>query len=285
VAAQISVGPIFAPTGSLGATFIPDPSWRVGVSFQLPVWVNAPATLETRLPSSPLFDEASQQGNAANVKFDLPWMLRAGVETRAVKDLRLELSFEYDRWSMHDSILLTPQNISLNNVAGLGPTYTLQPVTLPRSFQDSGSVHLGGEYTFHLTNVDLDARAGVSFETSAVPTNYESVLTIDQNKVTTAIGGSVHWQKLRVDLVYAHVFGFDVDVNAGDARIPLISPVAANPPKTPDYINGGQYSARANIVGLGLAYTFDPSLPDPDATPPPSPAPSPGAPAPSSGGK
>ncbi len=269
VAAQLSVGPIFAPTGSLGVTFIPVPAWRVAVAFQLPTWISAPATLDARLPSTPVFEKASQQGDEANVKFDLPWTLRAGVEMRAVDDLRLELAFDYDRWSMHDAITVTPENIAFKNVAGFPPTYNVPPVTLPRGFQDSASVHLGGEYTFHADRFDIDARAGVSFETSAIPTAYESVLTIDQNKVTTAIGGSLHWRKLRLDLVYAHVFGFDVNVDPASAKISLISPVQANPPKSPDYINGGSYSARADVVGAGLAYTFDPSLPDPSAENPP----------------
>jgi long-chain fatty acid transport protein len=275
VAAQLNVGPIFAPTGSLGAIFIPHPSWRVGLAFQLPVWVNSPATLNARLPGTPVFEQASQQGNEANVKFDLPWTLRAGVETRVVDNLRLELAFNYDRWSMHDAITVTPENIAFKNVAGFPTTYDVPPVTLLRNFQDSVSVHLGGEYTFHAGGFDWDARAGVSFETSAIPNAYESVLTIDQNKVTAALGGSMHWRKLRLDFVYAHVFGFDVDVAPGNARLPLISPVQANPPRNPDYINGGTYAARADVLGLGLAYTFDPSLPDPPAgasAPAPAPA-------------
>jgi long-chain fatty acid transport protein len=266
VAAKLSAGPIFAPTGSLGAVWIPHPAWRVGASFQLPVWVRSPATLDTRLPSTPVFQNATQQGTSGRVAFDLPWTLRAGVETRAASDLRVELSFAYEAWSMHDAIVVNPDNIALKNVAGFPPLYYLPPVTLPRHFQDSQSVHLGGEYRFHLAGLDWDARAGASFETSAVPPAYESVLTIDQNKVTAALGGSLHWGKLRFDLVYAHVFGFDVDVDPNKAKIALISPVQANPPVSPDIINGGHYAARADVVGLGLAYTFDPALP---ATSPP----------------
>ena len=260
VLAQLGVGPIFAPSGSLGATWIPHPSWRVGASFQLPVWVRAPATLDVRLPATPVFEQATQQGRSGNVAFDLPWTLRAGIETRAVDDLRLELAFDYEAWSMHDAIVLTPTNLALKNVAGFPLLYNVPPVTLPRNFQNSASVHLGGEYAFKLAGLDWDARAGVSFETSAVPSAYESVLTIDQNKVTAALGASVHIHKVRLDIVYAHVFGFDVNVDPGSARISLISPVQANLPKSPDYINGGSYWAWGYVLGLGVAYTFDPSL-------------------------
>lgn len=266
VLAQLSVGPIFAPTGELGAIWIPHPSWRTGVSFQLPTYVRSPATLSARLPSTPLFSKATQEGQDAHVAFNLPWTIRAGVETRVVDNLRIELSFAYDRWSMHNNITLTPDNIAFKNVAGFPAIYPVPPVVIPRGFQDSVSVHLGGEYAFQAAGLGWEARAGVSFETSAIPKAYESVLTIDQNKVTAALGGSLHWRKLRLDLTYAHVFGLDVTVDPKDAKIALISPVRATPPKHPDTINGGIYSARADVIGLGLAYTFDPA-PVPDAPP------------------
>jgi long-chain fatty acid transport protein len=267
VRAQLAVGPIVAPTGELGAIWIPHPSWRAGVSVQLPVYVRSPATLNAVLPATSLFAKASQEGQDAHVAFNLPWSLRAGVETRVVDNLRVELAFNFDRWSMHNNITVTPDNIAFKNVAGFPPLYNVPPVVIPRGFQDSVSVHLGGEYSFQAGGLSWEARAGVSFETSAIPNAYESVLTLDQNKVTTAVGGSLHWRKLRFDLTYAHVFGFDVTVDPGDAKIALISPVKTNPPRYPDTINGGAYSARADVIGLGLAYTFDPSLPDAPAAP------------------
>jgi long-chain fatty acid transport protein len=261
VLSQLSVGPIFAPTGSLGAIWIPHPSWRVGASVQLPVYVRSHATLSTRLPATPAFERAAQQGDGASVSFDLPWTARAGVEMRAVDHLRLELSFAFDRWSMHDAITITPDHIALTNVAGFPQTYYIPPVTLPRNFQDTGSVHLGGEY--HIDgpgNLGWDVRAGASFETSAIPNGYLSVLTVDQAKITGALGGSLYWNKLRFDVVYAHVFGLSADVDPNNAKISLISPVQANPPRSPDFINGGHYAARADVLGLGMAYTFDPAL-------------------------
>lgn len=264
VLSQLAVGPIVAPTGEFGVTVVPNSAWRIGASVQLPVYVRAKATLKTRLPATPAFEKASQEGDEGHVAFDLPWSVRAGVETRMVENLRLEIAFNFDRWSMHDNIYLTPDNIALKNVAGFPATYSIPKVTLPRHFQDTVAIHVGGEYRIKLSKVDIEPRAGLSFETSAVPNAYESVLTIDQNKLTAALGGSLYWRNLRVDLTYAHVFGFNVDVDPKDAKIALISPVDANAPKHPDYVNGGSYSARADVVGLGIAYTFDPA-PAPDA--------------------
>ena len=267
VLSQLSVGPIIAPTGELGAIWIPSPAWRIGASVQLPVYVRAAAKLKTRLPSTPVFEKASQDGEDGRVSFDLPWSVRAGVESRMVEDLRIEVSFNYDRWSMHDSINLVPGGIALKNVAGFPSKYNIPPVTLPRHFQDSVAIHLGGEYRFMAAGLEWEGRGGLAFETSAIPNNYTSVLTIDQNKLTAALGASLHWKKFRFDLTYAHVFGFNVDVDPKDAKIPLTSPVKANEPKNPDFINGGQYAARANVVGLGLAYSFGGPVSPADAKP------------------
>jgi len=82
------------------------------------------------------------------------------------------------------------------------------------------------------------------------------VLTIDSNKVTPSLGASVRIGNLRLDAVYAHTFAEDVTVAPKDARVVQTVPLKATPPKNPDYINGGTYSWDANVVGLGMTYTF-----------------------------
>jgi long-chain fatty acid transport protein len=259
VLTQLDVGPIFAPYGSAGAVWLPHPRWRVGISSQLPIYVRASATLKTRLPATPIFEKASQQGEDADVAFDLPWNLKIGVETRVIDHLRLELGGAFERWSMHDSIRMTPSSVTLNDVALLPKELLLPTIALERHFQDSASVRLGGEYSFEVRNVPLTARAGVSYESSAVPKEYLSVLTLDAGKVTTALGVSVRIGKLRIDATYAHLFAFDTTVDPAAAKITQVSPVNANAPKNPDYINGGIYSQRADVIGLGIAYTFEPA--------------------------
>jgi long-chain fatty acid transport protein len=260
VLTQLDVGPIFAPYGSLGAVWIPDPKWRIGVSSQLPIYVRASATLKTRLPATPIFEKASQVGEDADVAFDLPWNVRIGVETRMIDHLRLELGGAFERWSMHDSIRMTPHGISLQDVALLPKNLIIPAIALQRNFQDSASVRLGGEYGFEIENIPFTARAGVSYESSAIPKEYLSVLTLDAGKITTAVGASMKIGKVRFDLTYAHLFAEGTTVDPREAKITQVSPVTANPPKNPDHINGGVYSQRADVLGMGLAYTFDPAL-------------------------
>jgi long-chain fatty acid transport protein len=258
VLTSLDVGPIVSPYGSLGAIWIPHPSWRVGLSSQLPVYIRSHATVKTRLPATPIFEKASQQGEDARVAFDLPWNVKIGVESRVIDHLRVELGGAFERWSMHDSIRMTPDNIALNDVALLPRQLFIPPISLERHFQDSASIRLGGEYSFAVDNLPFMARAGVSYESSAVPKEYLSVLTLDAGKVTTALGASVTLGKLRIDATYAHLFAFDTTVDPREAKITQVSPVDANPARTPDYINGGHYSQRADVVGLGIAYTLDP---------------------------
>jgi long-chain fatty acid transport protein len=256
VKAQLAASPIISPSGTLGIIFAPTPKWRVGLSGHLPFWVRAPATIKTRLPSTPVFEKASQEGESARVSFNLPWTLRLGVEARPIERLRVEVAGAIEGWGMHDQITADPQGIALVNVAGFPPKYYLPNVVLPRNFTNAFSARLGGEYGIPIKENRLDVRAGVMVESSAVPKEYLSVLTIDTTKVTAALGASFTVGKLRFDVTYAHVFMTDTDVSPDQAKLAQVSPVQANPPARPDIINGGLYQARADVVGLGVVYTF-----------------------------
>jgi long-chain fatty acid transport protein len=256
ILAELAVGPIVAPTGQLGALWQPSPRWRIGTAVQLPVYVRAPGKIRTRLAAAPVFEQAYQEGEDADVSFDLPWSVRFGVEARVLDNLRVELGLGYERWSMHDNILIEPQNVKLKNIAGFPAEYRVPDVVFPRNFTNSASVRLGSEYQFKALDTVWDARAGMSFELSAVPPEYLSVLTIDAPKLTLGAGFGVHLGRFRVDASFARVVAFDVTVAPEDARLPQVSPVQSNPAKNPNYINGGEYSAYANVIGLGVTYNF-----------------------------
>lgn len=269
VLSELSVGPIVSPAGEIGAIYIPDPSWRIGLSFQGPVYVRSGGTVKTRLPSTPVFDRAKQEGEDVDVSFDLPWNVRFGVEARPLPELRIEVGGGYERWGMHDAITVAPDGIALKNVAAFPETYYLPDVVFPRHFQDSFSIRAGGEYSHELFGYLWDARAGLAFESSAIPEEWLNVLTIDAPKLTAALGLGLHMGKWRFDATYAHVFGFDATVDPEKAKMTQVSPVQARPPKNANTINGGVYEARADVFGIGLAYTFEPA--PVDVEPPPEP--------------
>jgi long-chain fatty acid transport protein len=252
---QIKVGPIIAPSANAGVIWAPLKELRVGVSGQLPTIVSAPAQLKVRLPSDVAFDSAHVSGTDAHVRFALPAIFRAGVEVRPTDELRIEVAYVREFWSIHHSIDAIPKNIRIEGVTGLPPSIAVPTIAFPRNFEDSNSVRLGAEYTFKVSDYLLDLRTGISYETSAVPRGYVSLLSLDMDKITLALGGGLHIGKhWRLDAVYAHLFASSVHVAADEAQIPRINPLKGNAPL--EAVNGGDYSAAADLIGLGLNYVF-----------------------------
>jgi long-chain fatty acid transport protein len=254
-AARMRVGPIFAPSLMGGVTWVPAKVVRIGASGQLPMVVNSDASFQVRMPTATEFDGAHEDGDRAHVRFVLPGVMRAGVEVRPAEGLRIETAWEHEFWSAHRSIDAAPEGITIDGVTGLPPKLAVPPITIPRGFQDSDSFRLGGEYHFPVGDYHLDVRAGVSYETSAVPPPYLSLSSLDFEKWILSFGGSIyigpHW---RFDGVLAHVFAKSVYVSPDDAQIPRINPLPGGSKLEP--VNGGYYAASANIIGVGLNYKF-----------------------------
>jgi len=259
---QLNVGPIVAPSGNFGIIAVPEKHIRVGASAQLPFLINAPATINVRLPTAAVFDKATQDGSDARVRFELPPVLRFGVEYRTDldedSDLRIEAAYVREFWSVHDSIDVRPENVKLFNITGFPSPFGVAPITLPRHFQDSNSFRLGGEYStkkiFKANRVDI--RAGASYETSAIPQEWVSPLTYDADKIILGGGASLHaGDNWRLDAVGALVLLGSTSVSPAEAQVPRVNPVQGNPTKT-ESINGGDYSARAIILGVGAQYKF-----------------------------
>lgn len=259
---QLDVGPIFAPSGNFGIVAEPDKHIRLGISAQLPFWINAPATIKVRLPTAAVFDKATQDGEDARVRFRLPPIFRVGAEYRTdlanESALRIEASYVREFWSLHDSIDIRPDNIKLLDVTGFPSPFGVAPISLPRNFQDSNSFRLGFEYQtksiFASNRTDL--RAGISYETSGIPEQWVSALTYDANKLVGGAGGSIHAGKnWRFDAVFALALLDGTQVRPDEAQVPRVNPVQGNPTKT-EAINGGDYSARAIILGVGMQYKF-----------------------------
>jgi long-chain fatty acid transport protein len=254
-AAQLRVGPIFAPTLAAGVTWVPSEYIRFGASGQLPMIINSDATFQVRLPSAAEFDSASMGGDKAHVRIELPAIARAGVEVRPVAGLRVEAAWVHEFWSEQQSVQAVPEGITIDGVTGLPPKLAVPAITIPRNFQDSNSYRLGGEYHFVAGGYGFDARSGIAYETSAIPANYVSMSSLDFNKIVLSFGGSIyvgaHW---RFDALFAHVFTQSVSVNPNTAQIATVNPLPGNAP--PEYVNGGQYSVTSNLAGVGLNYRF-----------------------------
>jgi len=257
---QLKAGPIVAPSGNAGIIAVPSEPIRLGLSGQLPFWINAPAKIQVRLPTAAPFDRARQEGEDAHVRMTLPAIARIGAEyrTNTGEDsrLRVELAYVREFWSMFKSIDIRPDNIKLYDITGFPSPFGVAPITLPKNFQDSNSFRLGGEYSLKNLIKDywIDLRAGVSFETSGVPKEWVSPQVYDANKVVASIGGGLHiGEHWRMDALGALVLLNSVDLDPKDAKVPRVNPVQGNPVAT-EPINGGSYSGKAIILGVGVNY-------------------------------
>jgi long-chain fatty acid transport protein len=255
----LKTGPIFAPSANAGVTWVPDHLVRVGASFQAPFVIDAPTTVNVRLPTASEFDGATQQGTKAHLHLELPPIVRAGIEFRPLDndDLRIEVAYVREFWSVEKSLDITPDNIELLNIHGFPSPFGVNKISVPRGMKDTNSFRLGIEDTLlDLAGIRLMIRAGVAYETSSVPAAYVSPLTVDANKVVASIGGSIGiGRHLRLDGVISHPFMSDVNVSSQSAAVPLINPVMGNPTAT-DAVNGGIYHVNLWVWGGGLEYRF-----------------------------
>jgi len=271
---RLKVQNILAPSATFGAMVTPIDQLRLGASFQLGYSVDADSKLQTRLPSAAVFDKAYIEGDEAGVRFKLPWVARVGVEVRPAPTTRIEATFVFEKWSVHDQISVAPKNVSLRDVALFPPEYRVGSLTLDRKFQDAWSARLGGEQTIKFAKYRVDLRAGLAYEKSAVPPAYLSVLTLDMNKVVVGLGGGLHIGRWRFDGTVALLFPANVQVSPEEARLYKVNPVRANKPAEDIPINAGKYEVSALLLGIGLRYQFG-ALDGPSEPSPPPPAPRP----------
>ena len=169
----------------------------------------------------------------------------------------------YEAGSFHDQISIKPDGdgIRLRGVTGFPDPYEVRELVVQRGFRDTFSVHAGAEHTFNLGGYDVAVRGGSSYERSAVPPAYLSVLTVDLDKIQLALGGSLYVgskKQLRLDAVIAHTFAFTTDVDPHEAQIRRVRVVRANEPAPADTVrvNGGRYSASADVVGIGFSWKY-----------------------------
>ena len=244
---QAKASASFVPSGNVGLLFV-SRFVRVGASVQLPYWVRASGTVNTRLPSDPQFTGAVVVGDRVDVSFNLPLVARAGIEVRPTKRWRFEVGFDYENWSTHDRITFTPRDVHIDHVIGIG-TYALKPMYLDRSFNDTYSGHLGGE--FDAIEKRLTVRAGYLFESSAVPDETLAVLTPDGNKHLLACGLALRLGKVRLDVSYGHFFQADRTVTTSRSlQLNPIQPSIAVP------VGNGKYAVAADVLAVGMEGRF-----------------------------
>ena len=250
---KVTQSSYFVPSASVGAQIDLHPRATIGVSFQAPYKVSGSGKVETVLPSSGFYNGAHVEGDRADVSFTLPASVRAGLEVRP-GHWRMEAAIDYELWSEHKDLTITPVNVSIVNAPGVG-TYQLGPITIPRHYQNSLAASVGVEGQI-LADVPLRVLAGYTYETAAAPDSYLSVLTVDGKKNVFALGVTYAFGKWRVDAMASYFKMTDRTVDPSVGVAPQLTPLRDNAmpsDQLPVYVNWGSYKSSWLAAGLGLS--------------------------------
>jgi long-chain fatty acid transport protein len=242
---QVSQTDLIAPSGSIGVQYDAAPLATLGLAFQAPSRVSATGTFRSRLPSSAFFDGARVVGEEAELSFTLPAVLRAGIELHPLPELRIEVALGAELWSMHDNIEITPNDIRIENAAGVG-TYTVGKMVIPRQFKTSFAPAIGAEW--HAPQFVLGA--GYSYETAAASPGYVSVLTVDSAKHLIGLGGGYKTGDWEIGASAGIALLSDVQVSLEDGKVTQLTPIRDQPSDV--VVNAGSYKSHYLIAGLRL---------------------------------
>jgi long-chain fatty acid transport protein len=250
--ATVKAFPSYGFTGVFGAIANFD-ILRFGLSVMLPYTLRGVGKADIKLPTNPIFEDASVQGDKAKLSIKFPTIVRFGSEIRLVSWLRMEGAVVWEQWSRQKNIDVELTGVSLQNVNGIGD-YKVGNVQLPRNMNNSWSIRGGFEATIPrrwVGNIDFQMRGGLAYEKGAFDTKNVSPLTIDPNKTILSGGltlGLAKW--LRFDTVAGLIFFKDLDARDNQIR----QPTAIRPPLASfqSVIGNGKYEQFAFFLGGGF---------------------------------
>jgi long-chain fatty acid transport protein len=244
----VDLDPFFTFTAALGVTY-QFPYVKIGVSGHTPYTIGGDATLDAGLPTHPVFDDARLEGNRVELKVPFAGIARAGVEVSPIDGLLIELSGVREGWSRQRAIDVTPKDVWMRNVTGVGD-YEVGRIRIDRQMQNVWSLRLGGEYTMPKPAIGL--RAGAAYENGAFKDATLSPITLDSDKLLLGAGVSFGLPfGVSIDVSFAHVFLKDREVRTSTIE----QPTALRPaPEAGSHIANGDYVMEANVIGVGLTY-------------------------------
>ncbi len=261
IALDLLVTDWFGVGGQVAASVHPTDLWEVAVSVQLPSRFDGKGSLEADFSdngfySSGVILDPIAGDDEVTLDIKMPLILRGGVVLRPNEKLELELSGDYGHWSGFDEIVVTDVDIVVD-VDNTNPLFPEDPaitddVTLPSTYQDSWSVRLGGEYGVHER---LDVRAGLIYESSAVPLEIMAVDLVDGDKFGGGVGVTPHLGPVSVDVgVFAMKLADQTITNSQVHQVKI--EVLDGKVTEGDVVGNGSYESLIYTAAVGLEYRF-----------------------------
>ena len=143
------------------------------------------------------------------------------------------------------------RNIQLSSAPGTGLSPLPNTATLYHGWRDTYGLRLGGDY--NVIPSFLAVRAGLGFESSAVPAKNMNIDYWPVQKFTLSLGATVKLKSWKLHAAYAHVFNQTVNVPVGKGNV---KEIVAYFPQLATAVNEGKYTSKINIVSLQANYSF-----------------------------
>lgn len=196
----------------------------------------------------------------------LPWILRGGVRWFYARDgfevWDVEIDGTFEPYSTVDSIDLEfdpPLQIFPGGIA-------IDVIPQPRHWGDTGSVRLGGGYSFRRAGPgSLHLRAGGNYEGGAAPLEYTQLDFSPFRRFGAAGGVGYTWRGVTLSATYMRLWSATRTVTASEVRtINTLNLAACDPkklapgdPNPCDAVGNGTFTAAHNLIGVGLDVAFD----------------------------
>jgi long-chain fatty acid transport protein len=198
--------------------------------------------------------------NDVTVKLKMPWIFRGGVAVEPNDKWVVEFASVLQLWHVQKEIRVTDVNLNIDLVENLevlgsevpvGDVAITDDVVLPAEFDDAWSLRLGGEYE---ATDWLSLRGGGYYETSAIPTETQSVALVDGAKWGYGLGGTYFHKKesrrlFSLDLGFSQTFITERTITGSQVRRQEL------PINLTDILQGNELSANivpGQSVGNGI---------------------------------
>ncbi len=249
ILAEATISSYFNPTANLGVSYRAADSLQLGASLQLPhLFRDSSATLDTRLPDHPAYDNAETSGDEVSISIPFPFYLRGGL--RYFNDrFDLEAALVYQHWSILDEVTLTPDDIEISGVPGVG-SIPVEPFIVPQEMRNTLSAHLGGQLQ---ATSSLSLSAGYVLERGAVPDQRFSVFALDPTKQQLTVGAAFDFDGLILSTMAGAIFMPDREIT--DSEVRQINPSDPDDEQSLVVANG-TYEQTILLGGLSLQYLF-----------------------------
>jgi long-subunit fatty acid transport protein len=264
----------FTLSATLGAWWRPAPFLEVAVSgWPIPADVEIDGTLAIE-PVSPEIQEdvvLRRDGMAADdvtLTLPLPLSARAGVRYRHLRGEQeifdVELDVAYEAWSRVEHFRLDSRGLAAQL---RGQRVDIGVIDIDKSWNDTLSVHLGGDYS---VTQWITARGGLLYTSAVAPKSHAHVDFVSGAVLGAALGASIFAFGAELVIAYQLRHQAAIRVSEGEAAVFQEVPGSpCDPPFTdadachPQYlgraapaVNAGSYQAHAHALSVDVLYAF-----------------------------